>query len=48
MSYANEVSYEVLKNSKYLRLAKKAAKKAYEYAPYSLDVQAQIKELEKL
>lgn len=48
ISYANEVNYKVFENSKYLKRARKAVNRAYKYAPYSLDVQAQIKELEKL
>lgn len=48
ISYANEVNYKVFENSKYLRRAKKALNRAYKYAPYSLDVQAQMKDLEKL
>ena len=48
LSYANEVNYKAFNNSKFLRRAQKAVKKAYKYAPYSLDVQAQMKDLEKL
>ena len=41
-------TYKVFENSKYLHRAKKVANRAYKYAPYSLDVQAQMKDLEKL